>query len=80
LPGAVAFIKSLNLDKQLENRCELNIKEFDKIARLNSSQAENPNFTTDLSSPSGWYDKNYKDKGKLILKGVKDYLRQYDWS
>jgi 3-hydroxy-3-methylglutaryl CoA synthase len=80
LPGAKEYIKSLGIDDHLDARYELTVEEFDTLARKRSSHAEQPNFETDMDYPKGWFDKYYKGKKKLIFKGVKDWIRQYEWS
>lgn len=80
LPEAKEYIKSLGIDEHLDARKELTIEEFDNLAKKRSSHAEKATYETDFDYPKSWYDKYYKGKGKLIFKGVKDYIREYDWS
>jgi len=80
LPGAQKYIKSLEIEHSLNNRYELNLEEFDKILHENASYVDNPNFEVDLLYPPGWYEQNYKDKGLLVLKSVKEFIREYEWS
>ncbi len=79
-PGAKEYIKSLKLDDHLNARRPLTVDEFDTLARMRSAHAEKPTFETDFSYPAGWYDKYFKGKKMLILKGVKDWIREYDFS
>ena len=80
MPGAKEYVRSLGISEQLASRYDLSIEEFDNIARNLASQAAKDTFETDLSYPDGWYEKFYKDKGLLILKGAKNFIRQYEWS
>ena len=80
LPGARDYIKTLGIDEHLDARYDLSIDEFDTLARKRSSHAEKETYETDLNYPAGWFEKYYKDKGLLIFKGAKDFIRKYEWS
>ena len=80
LPGAKEYLQSLDVDGHLNARYDLNIEEFDALARMRSSHAEKPTFDTDLEYPKGWYDKYYKGKKLLTFRGAKDWIRKYEWS
>jgi hydroxymethylglutaryl-CoA synthase len=80
MPQAKETIKALDIDGHLNSRYELSIDEFDTLSQMRSAHAEKPDFKTDLTYPAGWYDKYYKNKGLLILKGSKEFIREYEWS
>jgi hydroxymethylglutaryl-CoA synthase len=80
LPGAREYIKSVGIDDHLNSRYDLTIDEFDTLAAMRSTHAEKPTFDTNLEYPKGWYDKYYKNKGFLTLKGCNDWIRKYEWS
>ncbi len=80
LPGAKEYVRSLGIRERLDSRYELSIEEFDHIAHKQASNAAQDTFETDLSYPDGLYEKYYKDKGMLILRGSKNFIRKYEWS
>lgn len=80
LPEAKEYIKSLKIDEHLNSRYQLSIEEFDWLARKRSSHADQATFCTDMDYPNGWYQKYYKGKGLLVLKSVKNFIREYQWS
>jgi hydroxymethylglutaryl-CoA synthase len=80
MPGAKDIIRSLDIDGHLASRYELSIAEFDDLSKKRSSHAEQKSYITDHDIPKGWHDKYYKDKKLLVFKGVKEYIRIYEWS
>jgi len=81
LPEAKETLQALKIHDHLAARYDLDIEEFDRLARKRSVHAvDKPDFETDLDDPPGWFDRYYKDKGLLILRGAKDFIRQYEWS
>jgi hydroxymethylglutaryl-CoA synthase len=80
LPEAKEYIKSLKIEAHLNARYQLNIEEFDFLASKRASYADKSTFETDLSYPSGWFEKYYKNKGLLIFRGSNDFIRKYEWS
>jgi 3-hydroxy-3-methylglutaryl CoA synthase len=80
LPGAFEAVKNIQIDEMLKSRYPLTVEEFDTVAKKHMARTEKADFETDLNYPAGWYDKYYKGKGKLILKGAKGYIRKYEWS
>lgn len=80
LPEAREHIKALNIDGHLDARYELSIEEFDTLSQKRSAHCDQATYDTDLDYPKGWYDKYYKDKGLLVFKGTKDFIRKYEWS
>lgn len=80
LPGAKEKLEAVGIREHLNARRPLEIEEFDKLAAMRTAHAEKDTFTTDFSYPEGWYDKYYKGKGLLVLKGVKEWIRDYEFS
>lgn len=80
LPEAKERIAALTIQQHLEDRYELSVTAFDELARRAMQHALNPDFETDISQPPGWYETHYKDRGYLILRGAREYLREYAWS
>jgi 3-hydroxy-3-methylglutaryl CoA synthase len=80
LPGAAQKAKALGLDAELARRAVLPVKEYEQLEQLREDYIENPNFTPDRNFCKGLYDSHYKGQGKLVLAGVKDFYRTYEWS
>jgi 3-hydroxy-3-methylglutaryl CoA synthase len=80
LPRAAARARSLGLDAAVERRRVLPVAEYEKLERLRESYIENPNFTPDRHLHNGLYEEHYQGKGRLVLAGVKDFYRTYEWS
>ncbi|MCP4602853.1 MAG: hydroxymethylglutaryl-CoA synthase family protein [Proteobacteria bacterium] len=80
LPEAKEYIRSIGIDEHLNKRYELTIEEFDNLSKKRSSHADKETYDTDMNYPNGWYDKYYRGKNLLVFKGVKDFIRKYEWS
>jgi len=80
LPEAKKTVEAMKIREHLKARREISVEEFDHLSRLRSSHADKPTFETEMNYPKGWYDQYYKGKGLLIFKGIKDWIRKYEWS
>jgi 3-hydroxy-3-methylglutaryl CoA synthase len=79
-PEAKEVVAAMQIDKKLDLRKEVTVKEYEYIEKLRNTYIEQANITPDFSILNNWYDKYYKGKGYLVLKQVKDYYRTYEWS
>ncbi len=80
MKGAADKAKASGLDKELAARVVLPVKEYEELEKLRDTYTENPTFTPDKNGLSHLYQSHYEGKGRLVLTGVKDFYRTYDWS
>ncbi|MBN2353059.1 MAG: hydroxymethylglutaryl-CoA synthase family protein [Spirochaetales bacterium] len=80
LGGAVELAKAGKLDAEIARRRVLPVAEYEKLEQLRESYIENPDFTPDRAAHNGLYDEHYRGRGRLVLAGVKDFYRTYEWS
>ncbi len=80
LPGAAELAGAGRLDAEIANRRVLPVAAYEKLEQLRESYIENPDFTPDRDAYNGLYDEHYRGKGRLVLSGVKDFYRAYEWS
>lgn len=80
LPEAKEVLEKMKIDETLDARKKVSVKEYERIENLRETYIENPDFIPDFSAVDNWYDEFYKGKGLLVLKQVKEYSREYDWS
>jgi 3-hydroxy-3-methylglutaryl CoA synthase len=78
--GARERVQELKLEEELTARKILPVKEYEFLENLRESYIENPSFKPDFSLFDGLYNDFYKGKGYLVLNGVEDFYRKYDWS
>ncbi|MFC1607183.1 hydroxymethylglutaryl-CoA synthase family protein [Candidatus Latescibacterota bacterium] len=80
LPGAQEYVRRLGVKDYLASRYRLSVDQYDELLESQFSRTNDHTFDADLTFPDGWYDKFYKGKGHLILKGTTDFVREYEWS
>ncbi|MFC1747375.1 hydroxymethylglutaryl-CoA synthase family protein [Pseudomonadota bacterium] len=80
-PSAVGHINNINLKQQLDNRYSLTMKEYDHILDLNNQwMFGTRDKQSTVDSYNTIYEEQFRNKNKLILKRIKDYHREYEWS
>ncbi len=80
MENAKKVVGAMNIDKALDSRKQVSVKQYEEIENVRESYIENPNFVPDLSIADNWFKEHYEGKGLLYLKEVKDFYRTYDWS
>ncbi len=78
--AAQETVNSMDIDGHLDSRREVSVSEYEDIEKIREQHIENPDFTPDRSYPEGLFDSLYKGKNRLVLSGVKDFYRTYEWS
>lgn len=74
-------LREMNLNEKINQRYPLTIEEYDHI--LNLSMPGYFGFKDrdiDISPFQAIYEKQFQNKGLLILKGISNYQREYAWS
>jgi polyketide biosynthesis 3-hydroxy-3-methylglutaryl-CoA synthase-like enzyme PksG len=80
-PASVAKIKRMNLRATLDTRYELSMKEYDALLDLNLEWTFGiKDKETDPTPYQDIYDRAVKGQNLLILKRIKNYHREYEWS
>lgn len=80
-PRSKELLAKMKINKNLEDRYELSIEEYDKVLDLNMEWLFGiKDKVADVSVLPELYDTFFKGKGRLILKEVKGFHREYIWS
>ncbi|SRR5712692_7880372 len=79
-PIACDSVRSLGIDQHLDERLRLSVEQYELIERARESYIECRDYEPRREDPTGAYDECYKGKGLLVLKHVKNYHREYEWS
>lgn len=82
IPGqSQAVLAEMKIQQQLDRRYQLSMEEYDKILDLNMEWLFGVrDKETDISPYSRIYEHFLKGRGLLVLKRIKDFHREYDWS
>lgn len=78
--GARAAATQVNLKGQLDARRPLTVAEYEMVERIRDEHVGVERFTPDMTLLDNWYEKFYRGQHKLVLRGIKDYYRDYGWS
>jgi hydroxymethylglutaryl-CoA synthase len=73
-------IDSMRIDEAFDGRREVSVEEYEAIEKMREDNIERPNVSPDFSILDDFYKSQYEGRGFLVLKGVKDFYRQYEWS
>jgi hydroxymethylglutaryl-CoA synthase len=73
-------VADAKLDAGLDARRKLSVPEYETLERARALQVDNPEFTTDKSSPSGHWQQAYEGRQLCVLDGVHAWERSYQLS
>jgi 3-hydroxy-3-methylglutaryl CoA synthase len=80
LPEARAIVASIELQAQLDARRELSVAEYEAVERERDAHVGVSHFAPTWDILGDWYERFYRGHGRLVLRGIADYYREYDWS
>jgi len=79
-PEAQETVAAMDIDAALDSRREVSVEEYEAIEAMREENIEQATFKPDFSVAGGWYDQHYRGNGLLVLTGVEDFYRTYEWS
>lgn len=80
-PGASAKLAPLALGQRIAERAELDMPEYDRILDLNASWPfGRKDGVVDPAPFAALYARQFEGRGLLVLRGIRDYHREYGWS
>ena len=79
-PEAKVTVGRMGIDQALDQRRGVTVEEYEMIEKMREVAIEQPDINPDFSILDNWYKKHYEGRGYLVLKNVKDFYRQYEWS
>ena len=80
-PESQKLINRLNIKSQLDQRYPLTVKEYDQILDLNGQwEFGEKNKESNNDAYLHIYGDQLRNKNKLVLKRIKNYHREYEWS
>ena len=79
-PRATQVAAASRLPALLDARRAVSVPEYEIIERERDAHIGARHYDPHLGVLAGWYDKHYRDRHTLVLCGIEDYVRHYDWS
>jgi 3-hydroxy-3-methylglutaryl CoA synthase len=79
-PEARAVAAAVELQAQLDARRTLSVAEYETVERERDAHVGVSHFTPTWDILGDWYERFYRGKKRLVLRGIADYYREYDWS
>ncbi len=73
-------VAEVNFQALLDARRRLTVEEYEEIERERTSYIDVATYQPRFDILDGHYEKFYKDKGYLVLRGLNGHFRNYDWS
>lgn len=75
------LVSAMSIQEQLNRRYKLNMAEYDRVVDVNMEWIFGiKDKEVDISEYAQIYDHAIAGRGLLVLKRVKDFHREYDWS
>ena len=75
------ILGQMKIGEKLQNRYKLNMENYDKLLDLYAQWIiPEQNKKTDISEYQDIYEHSLQGSGLLVLKQIKDYHREYEWS
>jgi polyketide biosynthesis 3-hydroxy-3-methylglutaryl-CoA synthase-like enzyme PksG len=80
-PEGQKKVRSMGIDRALQQRHSLSMEEYDGLLRQNMEWGFGIRTKEVDTAPfRDIYQRQFAGKGLLVLKGIKDYIRDYAWS
>ena len=73
-------VEGVGIQRSLDARREVSVEEYERIEGIREKCIENSDVAPDFSIPDNWYEKHYEGNGLLVLKEIKNFNRNYQWS
>lgn len=80
MPEARAIAAKVGLQAQLDARRSLTMDEYETVERERDLHVGVSHFTPTWDILGDWYNRFYQGRNLLVLRGIADYYREYDWS
>jgi hydroxymethylglutaryl-CoA synthase len=80
LPEAKQIAAQVGLQAQLDARRPLSMAEYEAVERERDAHVGVAEFTPNWTILGDWYDRFYRGKNLLVLRGISEYYRDYSWS
>lgn len=79
-PEARAIAASVELQAQLDARRSLTVDEYETVEKERDAHVGVAHFKPTWDILGDWYERFYRGQNRLVLRGIADYYREYDWS
>jgi polyketide biosynthesis 3-hydroxy-3-methylglutaryl-CoA synthase-like enzyme PksG len=80
-PRSCPVLAEMNIQERLNQRYQLNMEEYDRLLDLNMEWMFGiKDKESDISPYARVYDHFLEGRGLLVLKQIKEFHREYDWS
>ncbi len=80
LPNAKALAANVRLGPQLDARRPLTVAEYETVERERDAHVGVEHFVPTWDILGDWFDRFYRGRNLLVLRGVDEYYREYAWS
>lgn len=79
-PAAYEIVAAKRIDERLAARRRLSVAEYEAAVLAIERSFLTPEFNPDWKTPLGHFEEAYAGKNLLVLEGVRNYHRAYQWS
>lgn len=78
--AAKAVATAAALRQKLDERRAVSVEEYEAIERRRIAWIDCGDYEIPVNTLDDWYNRFYRDRKKLVFKGMTDFYRQYAWS
>lgn len=79
-PEAREVVKRVRLAEQIERRRAISVEQYEAVERRRQGYIDAGTYKPATDTFGDHYQSFYQGKGLLVLRGLEDYFRTYDWS
>lgn len=79
-PEARETVARAGLQQLIDARRQVTVEQYEAIERERTSYIDRGTYEPALDGLSGHFASHYRGQRKLVLRGLDDYFRRYDWS
>lgn len=77
---AHAVAAKARLGERLDARLALTVAEYEQVEHVRESAIGARDWTAPTEGLRGCYDRDYRGQNRLVLRGIRDWVREYAWS
>ncbi len=75
---AAERVAQMRVDEKLAARRSVDVATYEEIERRRTSHIEASDFAPDFALPSQLFDEHYRGSGRLVLRSVENFYRNYE--
>ncbi len=74
------LVQQVDFQRKLDQRMPLSVEQYEALERERAGYIDKPTYEVPVDRFGDVFERRYAGQGRLMLRGLKDYFRDYGWS